>query len=411
MVREVANLSAFDRVLKEAEGKLVVIDFFAQWCGPCHFISPFIDSLSTKYPRVVFAKVDVDQARDVASTCGISAMPTFHLYRNSSKVDELVGADPNALEALIKKHMDSMPSSGGYVLGHGGDSNNVINWDAGKSTEAAEKEASSKDGLYNESYLKQLEEMGFPKLRAKRALLRTKQESVDTAMNWLFEHMEDEDIDQPLEEEEKQAREQLENNSQLSSEEKRARSLEALERVRKKRQEEEKKAEIEREKTRIKSGKELAEAKARIEEQKRKAEVERLQKDKLEARKERERLRELLRQDREERLARTGKVPEVATTAEKKDKESVRPTNVQPHQGPGIVQLRFPDGSKLEREFEPTAKLRQVAQFVSQQRPDINRFSLAQTYPRKVFTEAELDSLSLEDAQLVPRGLLLVNQR
>ncbi|GJQ13870.1 hypothetical protein GpartN1_g5661.t1 [Galdieria partita] len=413
MVRQVANLSEFDRVLKEAGSKLVVVDFFAQWCGPCHFVAPFIDNFATKYPQAVFVKVDVDQASDVASSCGISAMPTFHFYKDNKKVDELVGADPNTLENLIKKHMSNKEWTGGYVLGHG-ESSNTINWNMGRTQQAANGEESSSHlskPLYNEEHLNQLLEMGFPEIRAKRALLRTKHESVEIAMNWLFEHMEDPDIDNPLDEEEAAMKESLKVSS-LSEEEKRARAQEALERVRKKRQEEEKRAEIEKEKSRMKSGKELAEAKAALEEQKRKAQVEKLQKEKIEAKKERERLRELLRQDRQERLARTGN----ASTSHS-ETQNIKPAmnsgasqSTNP-QGPGVVQLRFPDGSKLESEFEPHMKLREIAQFVAKNRPDIPRFSLAQTYPRKVFTEAELDSLSLQDAQLIPRGLLLVNRK
>jgi len=413
MVRQVSSLSEFDKVLREAGSKLVVIDFFAQWCGPCHFIAPFVEKLATKYPQVVFVKVDVDQASDVASTCGISAMPTFHFYKNNQKVDQVVGADPNTLENVIKKHMTSMEQTGGHVLGHGEPSNTTINWNIGKTQQ---QEANVSKPLYNEEYLKQLVEMGFPELRAKRALLRTKQESVETAMNWLFEHMEDEDIDSPLEEEEQAAATEMTQNSSssLSEEEKRARAQEALERVRKKRQEEEKKAEIEREKNRVKTGKELAEAKAALEEQKRKAHVEKLQKEKMEAQKERERLRELLRQDREERLARMGNHP---TSVEKQQQNRNPPENSNPRpssthqQGSGVVQLRFPDGSKLESEFESHMKLREIARFVENNRPDIPRFTLAQTYPRKIFTEEELNTLTIQDAQLIPRGLLLVNRK
>ncbi|GJD11767.1 Thioredoxin [Galdieria sulphuraria] len=353
MVRQVSNLSEFDRVLKEAASKLVVVDFFAQWCGPCHFVAPFIDNFATKYPQVVFVKIDVDQASDVASSCGISAMPTFHFYKNSKKANELVGADPNTLENLIKKHMSSVESTEGYVLGRG-ESSNTINWNMGRTQQSANGERSSSNvvkPLYNEEYLKQLLEMGFPEVRAKRALLRTKHESVETAMNWLFEHMEDPDIDHPLEEEEAAMKETLKGSS-LSEEEKRARAQEALERVRKKRQEEEKKAEIEKERNRMKTGKELAEAKAALEEQKRKAHVEKLQKEKIEAQKERERLRELLRQDRQERLARSGNnSASYSETQQQNTKPNVNSGASQStgHQGPGVVQLRFPDGSKIEK--------------------------------------------------------------
>lgn len=302
-----------------------------------------------------------------------------------------------------------METTGGYVLGHG-EPSNKINWNTEQTTNKEPSSSQVSKPLYNEEYLKQLLEMGFPEVRAKRALLRTKHESVETAMNWLFEHMEDPDIDEPLEEEEAVLKEET---SSLSEEEKRAKAKEALEKVRKKRQEEEKKAEIERERNRMKSSKQLAETKAALEEQKRKAHVERLQKEKLEAQKERERLRELLRQDRQERLARMGHNSTTPSETQQNDKssESTGVSSSTVYQGPGVVQLRFPDGSKLESEFEPHTKLREVANFVARNRPDIQRFSLAQTYPRKVFTDSELDTLSLQDAQLIPRGLLLVNRK
>lgn len=78
------------------------MDFTASWCGPCKMIGPYFEELSGKFPGVVFVKVDVDDLEDVAAECGISAMPTFHLYSNGVKVQELTGADKGKLEALAK---------------------------------------------------------------------------------------------------------------------------------------------------------------------------------------------------------------------------------------------------------------------------------------------------------------------
>lgn len=73
-------------------------------CGPCKFIGPVFEKMSDEIDSVEFAKVDVDEAEDVAGVCGISAMPTFQFYRNGQKVDELLGADAKQLEAKILKH-------------------------------------------------------------------------------------------------------------------------------------------------------------------------------------------------------------------------------------------------------------------------------------------------------------------
>jgi len=98
-------------VLSSAKDKLVVIDFHATWCGPCHAIAPKFESLSKEYRQVVFCKCDVDAASDVAQTYSVSAMPTFVFVKNGTKVDMVRGADPRALENNIKKHAGSGSSS------------------------------------------------------------------------------------------------------------------------------------------------------------------------------------------------------------------------------------------------------------------------------------------------------------
>ncbi len=102
MVKIVQSKSDFDSEI--ASGKLVVVDFFATWCGPCVNISPHFEKLSKEETSVVFLKVDVDELSDVAEQCGISAMPTFQLYKNKVKVAEVVGANIEKVKQEIAKH-------------------------------------------------------------------------------------------------------------------------------------------------------------------------------------------------------------------------------------------------------------------------------------------------------------------
>ncbi|RDX91349.1 TPR repeat-containing thioredoxin TDX, partial [Mucuna pruriens] len=73
--------------------RLAILYFTATWCGPCRHISPIYTSLAEKYPKVVFLKVDIDEATDVAAAWNISSVPTFFFVKNGKEVDSVVGAD------------------------------------------------------------------------------------------------------------------------------------------------------------------------------------------------------------------------------------------------------------------------------------------------------------------------------
>jgi thioredoxin 1 len=82
----------------------MVIDCFATWCGPCKVIAPEVVKLSKEYPSTRFYKVDVDEVPDVAQELGVRAMPTFVIFKDGKKVDEVVGANKPALQAAVAKN-------------------------------------------------------------------------------------------------------------------------------------------------------------------------------------------------------------------------------------------------------------------------------------------------------------------
>ncbi|KYN44617.1 Thioredoxin-2, partial [Trachymyrmex septentrionalis] len=72
--------------LKDAGNNLVVIDFFAVWCGPCKMIGPLIEELSKEMLDVVFLKIDVDECEDIAAKYEITSMPTFVFIKEGKVV-------------------------------------------------------------------------------------------------------------------------------------------------------------------------------------------------------------------------------------------------------------------------------------------------------------------------------------
>mmetsp|Transcript_9873 Transcript_9873/g.29113 ORF Transcript_9873/g.29113 Transcript_9873/m.29113 type:complete len:147 (-) Transcript_9873:950-1390(-) len=115
MVQHLATKEDFDRTLQQAaaEGKTVVIDFTATWCGPCNMIAPAFEALATEFKHVVFVKVDVDNNQETAQAEGIRAMPTFKAYRDSKEVGMVRGANEQALRDLVTQHAGDKWSAAG----------------------------------------------------------------------------------------------------------------------------------------------------------------------------------------------------------------------------------------------------------------------------------------------------------
>jgi thioredoxin 1 len=81
----------------------ILVDFWAQWCGPCKRVSPIVEELCKEYEgKVKIAKANVDEAREVASRFGIMSIPTFMLFKDGKIVRQMVGAvSKNELRAMI----------------------------------------------------------------------------------------------------------------------------------------------------------------------------------------------------------------------------------------------------------------------------------------------------------------------
>ena len=97
------NDANFEEIVIKSD-KPVIVDFWAEWCGPCRMIGPIVDELSDDYKdQAVCVKVDVDSCPGISSKYGIRNIPTILFFKNGEIVDKQVGAVPKSnLEAKLK---------------------------------------------------------------------------------------------------------------------------------------------------------------------------------------------------------------------------------------------------------------------------------------------------------------------
>ena len=83
----------------------VMIDFWAPWCGPCHMVSPIVESLADKYEgKIKVAKVNLDESPALASQYGIRSIPAIFIFNNGEVAERAVGVQPeDTLAAMIDR--------------------------------------------------------------------------------------------------------------------------------------------------------------------------------------------------------------------------------------------------------------------------------------------------------------------
>ena len=100
--------STWDSEVIRAQG-VVMIDFWAAWCGPCRIISPTIEELSKEYSgKIKVLKLNTDENSDIASRYQVMGIPTIMFFKDGTKLDQIVGVVPKqVLKAKIEAYLNS----------------------------------------------------------------------------------------------------------------------------------------------------------------------------------------------------------------------------------------------------------------------------------------------------------------
>lgn len=98
--------STFEQMVVESD-KLVLVDFWAEWCGPCKMIAPILDQIAQELDdKLVIGKLDIDENQDTAMAFGVMSIPTLLLFKDGEPVDRIVGYQPKPqLMARLQSHL------------------------------------------------------------------------------------------------------------------------------------------------------------------------------------------------------------------------------------------------------------------------------------------------------------------
>lgn len=286
--------------------------------------------------------------------------------------------------------------------------------------------------------LDSLLEMGFPRNRAEKAVSLTGNQGIERAMDWLMEHENDPDIDEPyvppeghvlgseqlpddvtedIMETTVEGETNTQNKRPLTEEEKQQqikRLEELMAQKQREREEREKREAIEREKQRRKQGQELSAVRQKMQEDEMKKIVEDRRREKMEEKMAKQRVREKIERDKADRARKFG-LGESASSSSPAEASPAPPSSQEPlakkEYDECRLQIRLLDGSTLTQTFKAKEQLAAVRLYVDLNRKDgATPFNFMTSFPRRIFAEEDMEK-PLQELGLVPSAVLIVAKK
>ncbi|KAK2956025.1 putative Thioredoxin [Blattamonas nauphoetae] len=103
-VVKISSQSDYEKRMRDAGSKLVVVKFGAEWCGPCKQIKPEVERLAQANPSVLFLDIDVDQLKQLPEVRTVAGIPEFRFWKNGAIVNKFSGANASKLKEYVNKY-------------------------------------------------------------------------------------------------------------------------------------------------------------------------------------------------------------------------------------------------------------------------------------------------------------------
>jgi len=98
---EAVTEATFDEQVLQSD-KAVIVDFWAEWCGPCHAVAPVLEKIVEEHADVILVKVNIDEEQELASRYGVMSIPTMILFKDGEPTAAVIGAQPkSAIERAL----------------------------------------------------------------------------------------------------------------------------------------------------------------------------------------------------------------------------------------------------------------------------------------------------------------------